>query len=220
MYRKIIVFTLTFCFLLAGCGNTECSETSADYKAADLAYTIVSNLSFQGELNRVDDEIAKIYFNTDEVETSLYLSNSGSEMVAAFRENISSTDNLNEIINVFLNDQRSAFDGYSPIDVKRIDNAVRKTSGNNTVVIIADDVFRAEEVVDGIFDGTLAVMSADIVPFLVDHYEYIYGIDYRYGREHLVEFARKYNVSDILFVVAMINTGNSYAVGRMQELCQ
>ena len=85
----------------------------------------------------MDDEIAKIYFNTDEVEISLYLSNSGSEMVAAFRENISSTDNLNEIINVFLNDQRSAFDGYSPIDVKRIDNAVRKTSGNNTVVIIA-----------------------------------------------------------------------------------
>lgn len=74
-------------------------------------------------------------------------------------------------------------------------------------------------------DGSACIIVKDsfgnaFVPFLVDHYEYIYGIDYRYGREHLVEFAKEHNVSDILFVVAMINTGNSYAVGRMQELCR
>lgn len=74
-------------------------------------------------------------------------------------------------------------------------------------------------------DGSACIVVKDsfancFVPFLVDHYEYIYGIDYRYGKEHLVEFAKEHNVDDILFVVAMQNTGNGYAVGRMQEFCQ
>lgn len=74
-------------------------------------------------------------------------------------------------------------------------------------------------------DGSACIVVKDsfgnaFVPFLVDHYEYIYGVDYRYGREQLVSFAKEHQVQDILFVVSMQNTCNGYAVGRMQELCR
>lgn len=102
MYRKITVLAVTACLWLSGCGNGARTEISADYKAADIAYTVVSNLNFSSELNCVDSDIAKIYFNTaDSTETSVYLSSTGSEMVAAFWEK-ANDENLEEIIDDFL----------------------------------------------------------------------------------------------------------------------
>lgn len=57
------------------------------------------------------------------------------------------------------------------------------------------------------------------VPFLVDHYHTVYEIDFRYWSGNIPEFAEANNVSDILFVMNICNTGNSYSVGKVAQLC-
>ncbi len=38
------------------------------------------------------------------------------------------------------------------------------------------------------------------VPFLVDHYQYVYVVDYRYFTDNLTDFIREHGVSDLLFL--------------------
>lgn len=73
-------------------------------------------------------------------------------------------------------------------------------------------------------DGSACIVIKDsfgnaFVPFLVDHYQNVYEIDFRYWSGSLVNFAKEHNVTDILFVMNICNTGNSYSTGKINELC-
>lgn len=64
-----------------------------------------------------------------------------------------------------------------------------------------------------ISDGSSVMVIKDsfgnaFVPFLVDHYEYVYVVDPRYYNEGLVETVEKYNIQDVVFMHNITTTGS------------
>ena len=64
-----------------------------------------------------------------------------------------------------------------------------------------------------IADGSSVMVIKDsfgnaFVPFLVDHYEYVYVVDPRYYEGGLVETVQKYNVQDVIFMHNITTTGS------------
>lgn len=56
------------------------------------------------------------------------------------------------------------------------------------------------------------------VPYLSDHYQTVYVIDYRYWEGKLVDFIKKKKVQDVIFLNNISMTRNAYLVGRMARL--
>lgn len=56
------------------------------------------------------------------------------------------------------------------------------------------------------------------VPFLVDSYQTVYVIDYRYYKGDLTEFVRSHNVGDVLFINNLSATGASARLGELERL--
>ena len=53
------------------------------------------------------------------------------------------------------------------------------------------------------------------IPFLVDSYEYVYVIDYRYWSGDLADFVIDNGIDDVLFLNVVNNTSTS---ARLEEL--
>ncbi|WP_177205518.1 DHHW family protein [Acetitomaculum ruminis] len=56
-----------------------------------------------------------------------------------------------------------------------------------------------------------------LVPFLVDHYQHVYVIDYRYYKNSFSSFLSEYPVDDVLFVNYLSASLSSSNVSRMQN---
>lgn len=74
-------------------------------------------------------------------------------------------------------------------------------------------------------DGSACIVIKDsfgnaLIPFLTDHYQTIYEIDFRYWDGSLAEFAKEHKVNDILFVTSITFTGSSYSAGKINAMCQ
>ncbi len=64
-----------------------------------------------------------------------------------------------------------------------------------------------------IHDGSAVVVIKDsmgnaFVPWLIDHYEYVYWLDARYTRETLSQMVLDYNVRDVIFEVGVYGASN------------
>ena len=58
------------------------------------------------------------------------------------------------------------------------------------------------------------------IPFLADHYQRIYVVDYRYWDGNIVELAKEKSVDDVIFINNISMTRNSYLVGKMDLMVQ
>lgn len=58
------------------------------------------------------------------------------------------------------------------------------------------------------------------VPFLADHYQTVYVIDYRYWNGKLLSFAKENKATDIIFVNNIGMTRSSYLVGKLAQIVQ
>ena len=58
------------------------------------------------------------------------------------------------------------------------------------------------------------------IPFLVDHYQYVYWIDYRYYRNNVLDFVRSNGINDLLFVVGISPISDTGEMERMRALFQ
>lgn len=156
----LILILLSGVFMLTGCGA---KASVANFPSGQLAKEIVQNHNFSTELHAIDEEIARVYFEVDDsVQLSVYLSNAGSEMVAAFSyEQEEAEENVKQAISNFLANQKMSFQGYSPEDVEKINHAAVLSSGHNTVAVVADNIEEVEKLVGDIFNGTLLLSSED-----------------------------------------------------------
>lgn len=71
-------------------------------------------------------------------------------------------------------------------------------------------------------DGSACVVIKEsygnaFVPFLVDEYEHVYVVDYRYYKPKLDEFMKNYAVQDIIFVNNISATRSSTLVGYLEK---
>lgn len=56
------------------------------------------------------------------------------------------------------------------------------------------------------------------VPFLVDSYEYVYVIDYRYFNGNLCDFVTTHNAGDVLFINNVVATSTSARLNEMEKI--
>ena len=56
------------------------------------------------------------------------------------------------------------------------------------------------------------------VPYLTDHYEKVYVVDYRYWEGSIVSLAEEKGVDDVLFVNNLSMIRNDYLTGKLAQL--
>lgn len=56
------------------------------------------------------------------------------------------------------------------------------------------------------------------MPMLVDSYEYVYGIDYRFWRDDLATFVKEKGIDTVIFLNNMMATANDYTIRTMETL--
>ena len=69
-------------------------------------------------------------------------------------------------------------------------------------------------------DGSACIVVKEsfgnaFVPFLVDHYQTVYVVDYRYYTGSITALARSKGVSDVLFVNNLSAIRGSYQIGKL-----
>lgn len=74
-----------------------------------------------------------------------------------------------------------------------------------------------------ITDGSSCVVVKEsfgnaLIPFLVDHYQKIYIIDYRYWTGSLIDLAKEKKVDDVIFINNLSMIRNQYLVGQLQAI--
>lgn len=72
-------------------------------------------------------------------------------------------------------------------------------------------------------DGSACVVIKEsygnaFVPFLVDHYQYTYVIDYRYYPGHLIDFVKEKGVKDVIYINNIMATGTEARIDDMIRL--
>ena len=75
----------------------------------------------------------------------------------------------------------------------------------------------------GITDGSAVVLIKEsfgncFAPFLVDHYQYVYVIDYRYFDGDIVDFVDMTGADDVIFLNNITATSASPRIGEMEDL--
>ena len=58
------------------------------------------------------------------------------------------------------------------------------------------------------------------VPFLVDHYEKIYVVDYRYWQGNVVKLAKEKKVDDVIFLNNLSMIRSDYLTGRLGQVIE
>ena len=58
------------------------------------------------------------------------------------------------------------------------------------------------------------------IPFLVDHYQYIYWFDYRYYSDSILRFAKEHNATDLIFVNGISPSSDTKMMERLWALMQ
>jgi hypothetical protein len=56
------------------------------------------------------------------------------------------------------------------------------------------------------------------VPYLADHYEKIYVIDYRYWKGSISSLAKQQKVQDVIFINNISMTRNAYLIGKISQI--
>lgn len=84
-------------------------------------------------------------------------------------------------------------------------------AGDNPMTVITNN---------DITDGSSCVVVKEsygnaMVPFLVDHYQTIYVIDYRYWTGNIASFAKEKNAEDVLFINNISMTRSNYLIGKL-----
>ena len=74
-----------------------------------------------------------------------------------------------------------------------------------------------------ITDGSAVVLVKEsfgncFAPFLVDHYQYVYVIDYRYFDGDIVDFVNMTGADHVIFLNNITATSASPRVGEMEDL--
>lgn len=76
-----------------------------------------------------------------------------------------------------------------------------------------------------ITDGSSCVVIKEsygnaFVPYLTDHYETVYVIDYRYWKGKAAGFIKKKKVKDVVILNNISMTRNTYLIGKLKQVCR
>lgn len=141
---KKFVSSLLAIVLLAGCGSSQ--SPAASSTCADTAASLVSELGLSDTTKEVSDRIIKgLFFFEDGTitDSSLYIANDKSaNMVGVF--DTTDMEATKGKIKDYLSTLKSQMQSYYPDEVFKIDNAVQEDNGTRIIVIVCDDLEKAQ----------------------------------------------------------------------------
>ncbi len=105
-----------------------------------------------------------------------------------------------------------------------INDASKMNAGNRYNCFLLGDNAYTEIQNPNLTDGSACVLVKEsygnaLAPFLADHYQYLYVIDYRYYPGNLLDFIREKGVSDVIFANNVMAVGQK-ASGQMMSIFQ
>ena len=76
-----------------------------------------------------------------------------------------------------------------------------------------------------ITDGSACLVIKDsygnaLIPYLVDHYQYLYWVDFRHYKGSIYDLVEEKNIKDVLVLQQIYNTGDSGALKKLQALVE
>jgi hypothetical protein len=72
-------------------------------------------------------------------------------------------------------------------------------------------------------DGSRCVVIKEsygntFVPYLADHYQTVYVVDYRYWKGSIASLVKKKGIQDVIFLNNISMTRNAYLIGKMAQV--
>ena len=151
-YLSFALSTLMLVLALTACGSDTPKEVTAS--AADLASQLAETVS-DGTLASepvVSDILASTYFvDMEQVEESAAYMSTGATATEVAVVKCKDSSYASEVADLFksrVESQSELFASYAPDEVKKLDAAVIKTSGNYAVLCVTDDASKAESVLE------------------------------------------------------------------------
>jgi len=76
-----------------------------------------------------------------------------------------------------------------------------------------------------ITDGSAVMVVKDsygnaFIPFLIDHYEYVYWVDARYTKNTISQMVADYNIQDVIYQVQIYNSSTDNMLGKYAAIGQ
>ncbi|MCI1982065.1 MAG: DUF4358 domain-containing protein [Oscillospiraceae bacterium] len=134
----------------AGCAK-QSGKVTAD--AGTIADEIVENEKFVDQMSAIDQKTAvKIYGlkSEDVAEAKVYESTSATAEEAAVFEakDKDAADRIKKAADTRIDDQKTAYQGYQPKEIKKLETPLLVQDGNYVVLVVADDTSAAKKVTD------------------------------------------------------------------------
>lgn len=154
---KGMKFVLILCAVVLSAACAKKESKSYEFKASDLASSIVKSMKFEDDLAEVDKDSVISKYDTDMLNidnSSVYMSTTAtSEEVAVFvLEDEEQAQTVLEKCTSRLEAQRTVYSSYAPQEVTRIDNSYIEKINNIVVLCVTSDSDAAKKVVDDFLD--------------------------------------------------------------------
>jgi hypothetical protein len=132
---------------------TEASTTAASTfdndKATALAEELVNEGVFEAEMASVSEDIV----------TAKYEISDPATCIAAYRSttmnpeeitiiNQGADNDITELVDTYLATQKSSYESYMPEEVKKIENVIRKQTGDYVIIVVCNDTDKANEIIE------------------------------------------------------------------------
>ncbi len=176
--KKIVAATMLATLVFTACGSDSSSSgssskasssassasSSAESSSAEVpaeidinavAEALKTEVKFDGEMTKLDDEVAKIMVEVPEGGQGMIYAIQGEQSADNFGvykcADAGQVDTVIANINTYLNDNKDEMSKYKPEDVPKIENAIIKKSGNYAVFCVTADNAKAKEVIERFF---------------------------------------------------------------------
>lgn len=151
-YHGAVVGTAIACLLaFTACGEQpEDNNDSKAFSPDSLIEDILSNVTFSGDLKKVDDESASFTFSfSEETEILLYRTDGyyADEFAVFTSDSASDADAVYDTVTAHVRDLKDSFTDYLPEEVPKIDDAIVEKYENYVILCITDDTDTAKDII-------------------------------------------------------------------------
>jgi len=151
MKVKVLSLLMLLVFVAAGCGGKE--NKTLDVSPAELAEDILEQVDFEADLVPIAPEaVENWYFLNDAVtEYTIYINGDvvpAEEIAVLKAKSADDAAQLEAILDQRLDNLKTAFENYQPMELTKINNPVRVTKGNVAVLVLTDDPDAQKKVED------------------------------------------------------------------------
>ncbi|NCB64079.1 MAG: DUF4358 domain-containing protein [Clostridia bacterium] len=150
MLRKILPIAIALGLLLTACG----AKPAAEYDPAKTAQALVDSGAFSEELEPLDlDFLPTVYGVGGDVTSGAIYSSTGAtaeEVVVLLMTAKADADHAFEQLEKRVEGQKAACEGYLPLELPKLDNAIVKQVGSSVLLVVANDYDAAQKALDGL----------------------------------------------------------------------